>query len=149
MFFFISLVTFIFAEFFVLLLGGNEYLGVDPITGFNTANIMRIFSLYGLLLPIDRMTGIGLDSINKPNLNALKVFIMVVLNILGDIVAIFIFKSLELVAVASILFTITGIAYGFYLLNKELGLNYLKIFKEGILFYKFLMKKFFHPNTIA
>lgn len=140
-FFFISLVTFVFAEFFVLMLGGKEYLGVDPVTGFNTVNIMRIFSVYGLLLPIDRMTGIGLDSINRPALNAIKVFLMVVLNITGDIIAIFIYKSLELVAVASIIFTIAGIFYGFYLLNKELTLSYSLIFKEGITFYKTMLKK--------
>jgi hypothetical protein len=39
-------------------------------------SILRVFSIYGLLLPIDRMTGVGLDSINKPKINAIKVFIM-------------------------------------------------------------------------
>jgi O-antigen/teichoic acid export membrane protein len=72
-------------------LGGRQYLGTDPITGFNAATIMRIFSIYGLLLPIDRMTGIGLDAINKPNINFLKVLYMVIANIVGDLIAIFIF----------------------------------------------------------
>ena len=49
----ISLFTFVFADFFVLILGGQQYLVTDPVTGFNTANIVRIFPLYGLLLPID------------------------------------------------------------------------------------------------
>ena len=52
----ISLVTFVFADFLILILGGKQYLGTDPVTGFNAATIMRIFSIYGLLLPIDRMT---------------------------------------------------------------------------------------------
>jgi hypothetical protein len=51
----ISLVTFIFAEFFVIVISGHKYLVADPITGFNV-DIVRVFSVYGLL-PIDRMTG--------------------------------------------------------------------------------------------
>ena len=137
----ISLVTFVLADLFILILGGKQYLGTDPVTGFNAATIMRIFSVYGLLLPIDRMTGIGLDSINKPNINFLKVLYMVVANVIGDIIAIFIFKSLSLVAVASIFFTIIGIWVGFFYMDKELSLNYRHIFTNGIDFYKIIYGK--------
>jgi O-antigen/teichoic acid export membrane protein len=137
----LSLFTFIFAEFLVLTLSGQQYLIVDPITGFHVVDIVRVFSIYGLLLPIDRMTGIGLDSVNKPNINAIKVFVMVVANIIGDFIAIFVFKSLILVAVASILFTLIGIWMGMYFLNKELTLSYKDIFSSGINFYKNLFNK--------
>ena len=138
----ISLVTFVFADFFILILGGRQYLGTDPVTGFNAANIMRIFSIYGLLLPIDRMTGLGLDSINKPKINFIKVLYMVIANVVGDIIAIFIFKSLSLVAVASIFFTAIGVWVGYYYMDKELSLNYKSIFSSGIEFYKTLYCKF-------
>lgn len=137
----ISLFTFIFAEFFVLIISGEQYLEVDPVTGFNVVDIVRVFSVYGLLLPIDRMTGICLDSINKPNINAIKVFIMVAANIIGDFIAIFIFKSLILVAAASIVFTLIGILMGMYFLNKELTLSYKEIFSSGINFYQGLINK--------
>ncbi|MEL1239927.1 lipopolysaccharide biosynthesis protein [Flavobacterium flavipallidum] len=140
----ISLVTFVFAEFFVLLISGHKYLVTDPITGFNVVAIVRVFSLYGLLLPIDRMTGVSLDSINKPKINAIKVFVMLVANIIGDLIAIFIFKSLILVAIASIFFTIIGIWLGMYFLNKELSLSYSAIFTKGILFYVSLFNKITH-----
>jgi O-antigen/teichoic acid export membrane protein len=141
LFVFISLFTFVFAEFFVFILSGNQYLKTDPVTGFNVINIVRVFSIYGLLLPIDRMTGIGLDSINKPNINALKVFFMVIANVAGDLIAIFIFKSLLLVAVASIVFTLIGIWMGMYFLNKELTLSYREIFSSGLKFYSNLFNK--------
>jgi len=144
LFVFMSLFTFVFAEFLVLILSGEQYLQVDPITGFNVVDIVRVFSIYGLLLPIDRMTGIGLDSINKPNINAIKVFIMVVANVIGDFIAIFIFKSLILVAVASILFTLIGIWMCMYFLNKELTLSYKEIFSSGINFYKTIFNKVTH-----
>jgi O-antigen/teichoic acid export membrane protein len=132
----ISLVTFVFADLFILVLGGKQYIGTDPVTGFNAATIMRIFSIYGLLLPIDRLTGIGLDSINKPNINFIKVLYMVLANIIGDLIAIFVFKSLSMVAVASIFFTVIGIFVGYYYMDKELRLNYRCIFTSGIDFYK-------------
>tara|TARA_R110002126_G_scaffold129572_2_gene272438 strand:+ start:9898 stop:11256 length:1359 start_codon:yes stop_codon:yes gene_type:complete len=141
LFILMSIFTFIFAELLVYLLSGNQYLEVDPVTGFNVVAIVRVFSIYGLLLPIDRMTGIGLDSINKPNINAIKVFVMVAANVIGDFIAIFIFESLLLVAVASILFTLIGILMGMYFLNKELTLSYRKIFSSGIDFYKTLINK--------
>lgn len=142
LFVFISLTTFVFADFFVLILGGSQYMGVDPVTGANTANIVRIFSLYGLILPIDRMTGIGLDSINRPDKNFIKVLIMVVANVAGDLIAIFVFKSLPLVAVASILFTAIGIWVGYRFMNQELQLEQRMIFSSGIKFYREMYAKF-------
>ena len=142
-----SLITFVFADFFVLLLGGHQYLATDPITGANAVTIMRIFSLYGLLLPIDRMTGVGLDSINKPDKNFLKVLYMVVANVIGDIIAVFVFKSLELVAVGSILFTILGVWVGYHFIDKQLDLEFRRIFTEGIEFYKSMYRKFHQSKS--
>lgn len=141
LFFIMSIFTFLFADVFVLLIAGKQYLQTDAATGFNAVTILRIFSVYGLLLPIDRMTGMGLDSINKPAVNALKVFIMLLANIGGDLLAIFVFKSLAMVAVSSILFTLIGIWIGMRFLNKELALQYNEIFKHGISFYRSMYNK--------
>jgi len=140
----ISLVTFVFAEFFVIIISGHQYLTADPITGFNVVDIVRVFSIYGLLLPIDRMTGVSLDSINKPEINAVKVFAMLLANVIGDLIAIFIFKSLIVVAIASIFFTIIGIWMGMYFLDKELSLSFKEIFRKGIFFYLSLFNKLTH-----
>jgi O-antigen/teichoic acid export membrane protein len=77
----IMLLCFIFAEQIVFILGGQDYL--------ITANIFRIFCVYGLLLPIDRFIGIGLDSINKPKQNFFKVIYMTSSNIIGDLLVVF------------------------------------------------------------
>ncbi|CAM2867029.1 lipopolysaccharide biosynthesis protein [Flavobacterium frigoris] len=140
----ISLVTFVFAEFFVIAISGHKYLVTDPITGFNVVAIVRVFSVYGLLLPIDRMTGVGLDSINKPKINAIKVFVMLLANVIGDLIAILIFKSLILVAIGSIFFTIIGVWMGMYFLDKELSLSFREIFSKGVLFYISLFNKATH-----
>lgn len=138
----ISLVTFVLADFFVMIIGGSQYLGTDPVTGFNAANIVRIFSIYGLLLPLDRMTGIGLESVNRPDRNLMKVGLMVLTNIIGDLIAVFVFKSLAIIAIASILFTAIGVWVGYYFLDKELHLDNRKVFSSGIEFYKSMYVKF-------
>ena len=72
---------FIFAEEFVTLLGGPEYA--------KTAGIFRIFCFYGLLLPIDRLIGVALDSVNMPKQNFIKVVYMTSANIIGDSIIVF------------------------------------------------------------
>jgi O-antigen/teichoic acid export membrane protein len=141
LFVFISIVTFVFADFFVFILGGSQYMGTDPVTGVNTANIVRVFSLYGLLLPIDRMTGVGLDSINKPGKNLIKVCFMVIANVTGDLLAVFVFKSLIAVAIASVIFTLIGVLIGFYFLDRELHISHSQILSSGIEFYRDMYKK--------
>lgn len=150
LFFFVSIVTFLFADFFVLLLGGSQYSGTDPITGVNAAFLVRIFAIYGLLLPIDRMTGVGLDSINRPDRNFVKVMFMVTTNVIGDLVAIFVFESLAMVAVASIIFTAVGAWIGYRFLNKEIPLNQKELFSSAKIFYREIFQKFMNslnPNT--
>lgn len=153
LFIFASAFIFIFADVFVLVLGGRQYLGNDPLTGFNATTIVRIFTLYGLLVPIDRMTGICLDSINRPDKNFIKVLWMVIANIIGDLIAVFIFKSLAMVAVASIFFTIIGVWIGFRFLNRELHLDIIQIHYKGISFYKsiieFLKKHYKSPDLLG
>jgi O-antigen/teichoic acid export membrane protein len=141
LFIFISIVTFVFADLFVLILGGPQYTGIDPLTGVNTASIVRVFSLYGLLLPLDRMTGVGLDSINRPDKNLIKVGFMVIANVAGDMIAVFVFKSLIAVALASVVFTLIGVFIGFYYLNSELNISHNRIFSAGIDFYRDSFRK--------
>jgi len=118
-----AIFNFIFAEFFVSILGGKEYL--------ETANIYRIFCLYGLILPLDRFTGVGLDAINRPKQNFYKVIFMVMANIIGDLIAVFVFESIFLVAVITIVMTFVGIFVGYYYFNKEVKLDITRIFKDG------------------
>jgi len=161
----VIIIGFIFAEEFVLILGGPEYI--------DTANIFRIFCIYGLFIPIDKFTGVTLDSINKPKRNFYKVIYMASANIIGDIVAIFMMSkflfvfavvsllfysdlglniipytgyqfsfisTLELVAFVTILFTVIGIIVGLHYLNEEIKLNYKFVFTEGWSFFKSIIK---------
>ncbi len=129
-----AILGFVFAEHIVLFLGGNEFKESLPLL----TNIFRIFSLYSILLPIDRFTGVALDSINKPKLNFYKVVVMTLANIVGDFIAVFVFKSLEVVAIVTVLFTFIGIVLGYYYLNKEIKIEARNFLYEGIAFFKSL-----------
>ena len=114
----ISMLCFFFSKYFVLLLGGEQYLDtIVPII------IFKIFAIYGLLLPIDRFTGIVLDAINRPKINFNKVIVMAVTNILGDIIAVFVFKSLIMVALVTVIFTIAGQFLGWYYVSRYLAIQ--------------------------
>jgi hypothetical protein len=88
------------------------------------------------------MTGVVLDSINRPRQNAVKVFFMVATNLVGDLIAVFHFQSLICMAIGSVLFTIIGIVLGMYFLNREIPIEYRRLWSEGIRFYEKLFRKF-------
>jgi len=138
----VAVFGYLFADFFVLILGGKQYLGIDPITGASTAAIFQVFAFYGMLLPIDRMTGVGLDSINKPRKNFYKIIFMVLANIIGDLIAIFVFKSIMGVAIVTVIFTLLGAIIGYQYLNKELDLKKRLIWIEGWKVYSNKIKEF-------
>jgi O-antigen/teichoic acid export membrane protein len=104
------LFAFILAPYLVLLIGGKQYADTTP--------IFRVFILFGLLLPINRMTGIGLDALQKPDKNFYKVLIMAIINIVADILAIYLTHDLVWVAFATVINALTGAALGWWMLKK-------------------------------
>ncbi|MEN1784061.1 MAG: oligosaccharide flippase family protein [Bacteroidota bacterium] len=116
----------------IIVLGGAGYTDELPVL----TNIFMIFSVYLLLLPLDRFTGVLLDSINKPNLNLKKVIFMASANILVDAIAVFWFQSLLVVALGTVLFTLLGIVLGLYLLKREIGVEGHKILPQSYRFLK-------------
>lgn len=120
------LIAFIFAPYIVLFIGGAQYA--------DTTSIFRVFILYGLLLPIDRMTGISLDALQKPARNFQKVFIMATVNIIADIMAITFTHQLEWVAFASVLNVATGALLGYWMLERTGILLKARIWQEVYLY---------------
>lgn len=103
------------SEWILMFFGGDQYL--DALQ--TQKNILLIIAFYILLLPFDRFIGVGLMAIDKPELNFYKLLIMLVLNIGFNLIAVFVFQSLELVALATILFSTTGILTGWQMLSRH------------------------------
>jgi len=128
-----AILNFIFAEYIVIIIGGEAYI--------ESANIYRLFCIYGLILPLDRFTGIGLDAINQPKYNMYKVAFMVSANIIGDIIAVFVFNSLFLVALTTIAMTIVGILMGNFYFRKTIPFHYRTLATVGFQHIKTILKK--------
>lgn len=103
-------VCILFAKYLVIWIGGEEYQ--------SSILILQVFAIYGLFLPLDKLLGVTLDCLNFPKFNMIKVILMVVVNVIGDLIAIFVFKSVWLVAGVTTLTMITGIIIGGIYLHK-------------------------------
>ncbi|GLB51328.1 hypothetical protein NBRC110019_03670 [Neptunitalea chrysea] len=134
----IAIVCFMMAKFLIIFLGGKGY--ADQIDQLIV--VFRIFTVYTVLLPVDRFCGVLLDSINKPKLNMIKVIVMTIANVVVNFIAVFAFNSLELVAIGTVLFTLIGISMGFYYLKHEMQIKFRYILPESIQFFKNIKSHF-------
>lgn len=133
------LFAFILAPYLVLIIGGKQYADTTP--------IFRVFILFGLLLPINRMTGICLDALQLPNKNFLKVLIMAIINIVADLLALYLTHDLVWVAFASVINAIIGATLGWWMLNKTGVLKNHNILKEIVDYSKEFVSKIANKFT--
>lgn len=108
----VVLMFFVFAPEIILLFAGDQYT--------SSVIVFRVFLVFAIFLPLDRMTGVGLIAINLPQKNLLKVIVMAILNIVGDIIALYLFDELWIVALVTIINTVAGAILGYIILNKGL-----------------------------
>lgn len=113
----------LFADSLVIILGGAQYA--------ESANVLRILAVYAAFLPLDRFSGITLDIIGKPYLNFLKVILMLIVNVTGDLFAIHYFGNIGSVATVSILTFLTGVIFGNHFLKKYLHHRISDTIKTG------------------
>lgn len=119
----ISIGSFIFADWIVLIIGGEGYA--------DSAILLRFFASYMAILPLDKFSGVMLDTINKPNLNFYKVMIQLTVNIVGDYIGIMVFGNLQSVAFVSTATFIAGMAFGYYQLNVHMGIQFKNVISFG------------------
>jgi len=113
-------------NFVIEIIGGSKFVHSDA------ANVFRIFMSFAILLPVDRFFGITLDLLNKPHLNLIKVMLMLIVNVVGDFVGIYLTHNLYGVALSSIFTFLAGIVYGYWVLKKNLKFKIHDIFKLGM-----------------
>lgn len=121
----IAAICIIFPWFFIDILGGKNY--------ENSYVILQIFAIYFILLPFDRFIGTTLSAVNKPQFDTIKVSVMAITNIIGDIVVLIIFKELWPVAIVTLLNISIGIIVGLFLVKKHVpSFSITKIFTISI-----------------
>jgi O-antigen/teichoic acid export membrane protein len=139
----ICLGGFLLAGIMIDILGGRKYIGSDAVLVF------RIFMCYAMLLPVDRFMGITLDMINKPRINMYKVYLMLAVNVIGDVAGLLIFHNIYGVALASILTFATGTVYGYVSLKRYLKFTMRDIFVLGYAELKELITGFINKKRNA
>eukprot|EP01133_Synstelium_polycarpum_P022726 gene22726-27261_t len=109
----ITLLTLIFADYAILILGGEKYVHtIAP-------NILRIIMVIALFYPADRFMALTLDVIHKPKINFYKVVLMVIVTAVTDFAGVYLTNSLYGVVTASIFPTMTAVLIGYYALQKN------------------------------
>ena len=107
----------------IALIAGSEF--------SESQEVFKIFILYIILIPFDRLNGMALDILNQPKFNLRKVTIMVLVNILGDLLVLTNGGGITGVAYVSIATYFSGILVGFWYLNDFIPINLKDIFKLG------------------
>jgi hypothetical protein len=119
--------------------------------------------IIAILYPLDRFNGLALDITNKAKVNSYKVFIMLLVKVVGAVAAILLFKDIlnphayskeyinqfPIIGVAiSVLFaTVAGIIFGNYHLRKEFDYSITGILSMGYTETKLLIRKALNLKT--
>ena len=117
--------TILLADVPIYLIGGAKYQGSEA------ANLLRISMVVAILFPIDRFLGVTLDVVNQPRLNLIKVFLMLAVNVVGDLLALQLFHNIYGVALASLPTAITGFVFGYLQLKRFLPVSLKDIMTTG------------------
>lgn len=128
-----ALSIFIFAEPLVILLGGEAYA--------DSAMILRMFALFLFFAPLDRFSGLILDIMNRPDINFSKVLLMLLVNIIGDILALHFGFGLVGVAAITTFTVATGIIYGFYRHRKVISFDPFEFLKQGLVQMRLMLRE--------
>ena len=124
----------LFAELAVYLVSGKHYVGTEA------ANVLRLFMTFSLLFPTDRFIALGLDVIHKPNINFVKILIMLVVNVVTDMAGIAIFGNIYGVALATLCPLLVGIWIGYWSLRKYENFKLTQIPAVGLKELKLLLR---------
>ncbi len=107
---------FFFAGTLVEVMAGEAYLAAVP--------VIRVFVVAAFLFPVDRMIGLGLDSLGRPDVNLAKVMVMLACNIVGDIWVLTVWGSLGGVAAVTIGMSLVGLATGWFVIQPMARLSW-------------------------
>ncbi|AFK04971.1 polysaccharide biosynthesis protein [Emticicia oligotrophica DSM 17448] len=104
-------ILYLFAEEAIVLFAGKGYAEATV--------LLKLFMLYVLLLPTDRYLGITLDALNFPQINTVKVFVMLFINIIGDYLVLHFELGLMAVIGITLLNITFGIVIGVYFMKQQ------------------------------
>jgi O-antigen/teichoic acid export membrane protein len=133
--FVIALLSIVFAEPIILLIGGEKYLNTEAV------NLLRIFMVMTVLYPADRYFGLTLDVIHMPKINFYKILCMLAVNLVADYIGIMLFKSVYAIGIANIFPIVLSILIAYVPLNKYKTFNFWDMYIIGYVEFRGILKK--------
>lgn len=144
--FFIAIFSIIFAEPIIRVIGGVKYLDTEA------PNLFRVFMSLAILYPADRFFALTVDVINKPKVNLYKILAMLFINIIGDYLALTIYKSVYSIALVNIVPMIVSIIITYIALSEYAKFSFWNIYiigyREIILFIKGMYSRLFKVQIV-
>jgi O-antigen/teichoic acid export membrane protein len=141
------------ADVAVFIMKGKKVIGPEA------ANVLRIFLTFALLFPADRFIALSLDAIHKPNINLVKILIMLAVNVAGDFIGIAIFRNIYGpeastniygVALATIFPTLVGVFVGYWALKKYEPFSLRQIYVVGFAEAKQMIRRILNrPSSVT
>ncbi|QRQ99573.1 lipopolysaccharide biosynthesis protein [Dyadobacter sandarakinus] len=108
----VCLVAIVLADVAIGIIGGAKYVHTEA------PNIMRLFMAFALLYPLDRFFALTLDVIHQPQINFVKVLVMLAGSVGASFLGIYLTGSIYGVAVAGIVPVLIGVGVGYWGLNR-------------------------------
>ncbi|WP_051408599.1 lipopolysaccharide biosynthesis protein [Sediminibacterium sp. C3] len=136
----LALGAILFADIATGLLGGGKYVDSEA------ANLLRIMMLLAIFYPIDRFIAVSLDIIHQPKANFIKVLLMLLVNVIGDFVGIYLTGNLYGAALATSLPLLVGIFYGYYRFNQHIPFKLSGIFVSGYINIRKILRNYVVKN---
>ena len=87
--------------------------------------------IFALLYPLDRFFALTLDVIHQPQINFVKVILMLAGSVISSFAGIYITGSVYGVALAGIVPTLIGVSIGYWGLNRFQPFNVFDVFSTG------------------
>lgn len=115
----------VLADIAIGILGGSKYVNSEA------ANIMRILMIFALLYPLDRFFALTLDVIHQPQINFIKVLVMLVGSIGASFAGVYITGNIYGIAIGGIVPILIGIGISKWALNRYYRFRFIDIYKEG------------------
>ncbi|WP_158795392.1 lipopolysaccharide biosynthesis protein [Pedobacter sp. L105] len=142
----IAILSIIFAEPLIHLIGGERYVHTEA------PNLFRIFMSMAVLYPTDRFFALTLEVIHKPKINFYKILIMLLANLAGDYIGVTIFKSIYSIVIANIFPLLMAIVITYIPLNKYSKFKFWEMYiigyKEVIIFIKQIYSTLFIKSKV-
>ncbi|GAA4202053.1 hypothetical protein GCM10022289_16260 [Pedobacter jeongneungensis] len=113
----VLVVAYIAAGLAMSIIGGGQYHNTPA--GDTAINIFRIFTTFALLYPADRFMSVALDAIHRPQINFIKVIVMLVVNLSADFLGVYLLGNVYGIVIGTFFPTITAIAISYYYINKD------------------------------